>query len=347
MSRFFFLSALALTAQMGHAINLGGTVVPKEKMVVFLMIGHSNMAGQQIQASDGVTHPRLWNYQWHSTKTWVPAKETPGSRANGLGGRGAGGPSMPLLKQLAALYPDYHFGVVNNASLSSTLKGTNTGNNTSNLPASENRYAKGATLYNEIITAAKAIQAEVTLGGIVCMLGAVEATRTPESVCRAFSSDLAEVATDMRTDLGLPNLPFYKGEYEAGASGQFALTRAMPAVIDSQIKLMPTKLAYSASINSVGIEMLDDHHYTAVKGQGEFAKRIITTMQTKGWFPGATSANLNLQITRKTNQGQSVPRLLVVSKADNLAFTHRFDGPRFDAVGRRLLLTPGAISPTR
>jgi Carbohydrate esterase, sialic acid-specific acetylesterase len=339
-----------LAAQAGHAINLGGVEVPKDKMVVFLMIGHSNMAGQQIQASDGVTHPRAWNYQWSSTKTWVPAKETPGARTNGLGTRGAGGPSMPLLKQLVAAYPDHHFGIVNNASLSSTLKGTNTGNNTSHLPASENRYAKGATLYNEIITAAKEIQAQVTLGGIVCMLGAVEATRTPESVCRAFSADLAEVATDMRTDLGLPNLPFYKGEYEAGATGQFALSRPMPTIIDAEIKLMPTKLAYSASISSVGIEMLDDHHYTAVKGQGEFAKRIITTMQTKGWFPGSTSSILVMPKSEPRNAGMqnAMPRLIVGPNARQSGLVDAQEGQRatlrFDAAGRQLTLLPGLNS---
>ena len=40
-----------------HALDLGGTDVPKERTVVYLFMGHSNMSGRQIP-SDEVTHPR-------------------------------------------------------------------------------------------------------------------------------------------------------------------------------------------------------------------------------------------------------------------------------------------------
>jgi Carbohydrate esterase, sialic acid-specific acetylesterase len=270
------------------------------------MIGHSNMAGQQFQKSDGVTMPRVWNYEWNKSKTWVLAKETPGSRANGLSGHGAGGPSMPFLKGLAAAYPDYYFGVISNASLSATCRGENTGNNTSDLPTLENRYWKGTILYNELLTHAKAIQNEVTFGGIVCMLGSVEATRTPDSVCRAFGADLAQMATDIRTDLGVPDMPFLMGAYEAGATGTFKPTLALPSIIDAQIKLLPTLLSRSAVIDSKGIEMLDDHHYTVV-GQGEFAKRGISIIQTNKWLPGMSTS---IRIAPRTQSSQSRTVLL-------------------------------------
>jgi hypothetical protein len=292
------LSSLASAAQ---ALVLGGVNVPKEKVVVYLMIGHSNMAGMDGSHADGTAHPHGWTWQMLSTKTWVPAKETPGTARNGLStGRGIAGPSMPFLKQMAAAYPDCYFGVVINASQSSTCRGENTGTNGSGIDPDDNRYWKGARLYEEIVTAAKAIQADVTLGGIVCMLGSVEATRTTEATCRNFSNDLAQLARDLRADLGNPKLPFLMGEYEQGASGDFTITRPMPAIIASEIRALPTKLDNSASIPSNGIQMLDDHHYTGNVGQVEFAKRTVAAIQSKGWFPPPSGTTLSISPVRRT-----------------------------------------------
>lgn len=277
------LFALAAPAR---AVMLGGTDVPKDKVVVYLLIGHSNMAGQDLAHSDGATDPHVWTWPI-ATKQWVLAKEPPNAgRAAGLSGHGEGGPGMPLMKGLAAAYPGYYIGVINNASLSATCKGVNTGNNSSQLDPSDNRYYKGTYLYHEILEAAKAVQPDVTLGGILCMLGTVDATRTNQQVCEAFSDDISQLVKDLRADLGLPNLPFIMGGYEAGASGSFALTKPLPAIIDAQIKLIPSKLPLSGVVDSKGIQMLDDHHYTATtQGQGEWAKRAIAIIQENNWFP--------------------------------------------------------------
>lgn len=275
-----------LSAWSANALMLSGTNVPKDHIIVYLLIGHSNMAGDLPVGSDGVTAPRIWNYQWFSNKQWVPAKETPGNLANGLSGKGEGGPGMPFLKGMATAYPAYNIGVVSNASLSATCRGVNQGSSGSNLPNDSNRYWKGARLYNEILAAAKEVQANVTFGGLICMLGSVEATRTNDTVCRNFGNDIAQMVKDLRVDLGDPNLPFIMGEYEAGASGNFSLTKPWPKLVDSAIKTIPSILTLSATINSVGIAMADDHHYTVGgNGEPEFARRVIAMIQTKKWFP--------------------------------------------------------------
>lgn len=274
-----------------HALMLGGTNVPKDKIVVYLMFGHSNMAGEDLTHSDGTTDPHAWHYKV-DTKTWVLASEPPsGGRAAGLSGHGAGGPGMPFVKGMVAANPGYYIGVINTASLSATCKGVNTGSNSSGLDPSDNRYFKGTFLYQQLVDAAKAVQGDVTLGGILCMLGSVEATRTNDTVCHAFSGDLTQLVTDLRTDIGDQSLPFIMGGYENGASGSFALTKPLPAIIDSQIKILPTKLRLSAVVDSKGIQMLDDHHYVATaNGQPVWAQRAITIIQTNKWFPGGTSA---------------------------------------------------------
>jgi len=123
------------------------------------------------------------------------------------------------------------------------------------------------------------------------MLGTVEATRTSQAVCQSFSDDISQLVKDLRTDLGMPNLPFIMGGYENGASGDFALTNPLPAIVDAQIKLIRSKLTNSAVVDSKGITMLDDHHYIAnLGGQPVWAQRAVAIIQTNKWFPtGATA----------------------------------------------------------
>lgn len=328
--------AFLATAAATDALVLGGVNVPREKVIVYLMIGHSNMAGMDGPRADGTIHPRVWTWQMLSSKTWVPAKETPGTARNGLStGRGIAGPSMPFLKQMAAAYPDCYFGVVINASQSSTCRGENTGNNGSGIDPDDNRYWKGARLYEEIVTAAKAIQPDVTFGGIVCMLGAVEATRTTEATCRNFSNDLAQLAKDLRADLGLPKLPFIMGEYEQGATGDFAITRPMAAIIAAEVRALPTKLENSATIPTNAIQMLDDHHFTGVIGQGEFARRTMTAIQAKGWFPPPSGTSISVRPIRTARSGGPSPRALAFLPGRGMAAIASDDGATYLMTGSR------------
>jgi len=305
-----FSALLAMTGT-SQAVMLGGTNVTKDKFVVYLMIGHSNMAGQDLAHSDGTSDPHGWYWPVNSTATtkqWTAAKEVPNAgRPAGISGHGEGGPSMPLIKGLIAAYPGYYIGVLNNASLSATCKGINTGSNSSSLDPSDNRYYKGTYLYQQLIDAAKSIQADVTFGGLLCMLGTVDATRTNQQVCEAFSDDVSQLVKDIRTDLGLPNLPFLMGAYENGASGDFALTKPLPAIIDAQIKLIPSKLPISAVVDSKGITMLDDHHYIAnAGGQPVWASRAITLIQTNHWFPDGTTALATTLAPMAARSGASI-----------------------------------------
>jgi hypothetical protein len=143
MKKASLILGILLCASASHALKLGGAEIPKDKIIVYILIGHSNMAGHVIVGTDGVTAPRIWNYQWFSNQQWVPAKETPGNLANGLSSHGEGGPGMPFLKGMAAAYPNYNFGVISNASFSSTCRGLNQGGNTSGIPNDSNRYWKG------------------------------------------------------------------------------------------------------------------------------------------------------------------------------------------------------------
>lgn len=326
---------LLLQVSLSHGLLLGGVEVPKEKMMVYLLIGHSNMAGIDTRNADGVAAANTWSYTWFKDKKWIPAKETPGNSVNGFSGRGEGGLGMPFLKTMIKAFPDYHFGVVSTATVSCTLKGVNTGNNNSGFEADSNRYWKGAKLYNEIVTAAKEVQKDVTLAGVICMLGSVDATRTSEETCRSYSDDAKQMVTDLRADLGAPNLPFLMAEYEAGATGKFALTMPWPAIVDAQIKLIPSKLSLSATINSVGVQMADDHHYTFLVGHQELAKRVVDMIKTKNWMPPPSGNALPVKSGPSVFRGESA-QALTLSRAKPGLKIFSVDQDLFGLNGRRL-----------
>lgn len=270
-------------------VLLGGREIPREKFIVFLFIGHSNMAGRDIHRSDSVTHPRAWSYRWFSDKQWVPAREVPGSLKNGLSGRGNGGGGMPLLKRLVAEFPDHYIGAVSNASLAATVRGS-VERNSSGMPGDDNRYIKGALLYREITALAIEVKKVAMLGGIFCQLGSIEATRSTQEICLSFSDDVAQMVKDMRADIGEPNLPFILGKYEAGATGEYSPALPNPKIVAEQILMVPGKLPFSALVESQGLEMLDDHHYTVTRGQVEWARRAVEIYKAKGYFPSTTAA---------------------------------------------------------
>jgi hypothetical protein len=300
----FCLTVLVLYNPRTEAINLGGVEVPKDKFIVYLLIGHSQMAGVITTNNDKITHPHAWVYRWATTKTWELAKET-GSNRNGLSGRGTGGPGMPFLKQMTSFYPDYYFGVITNASPSSTCHGVNSGSSGSNLSKEENRYWRDAQLFQEIISSAREVQKNATLGGILCMLGTIEATRAVDvTVCQNFSQDIAQMATDMRDSLGLPKLPFIVADYEKGASGTFSATLEWPSIISKQLDLVTKKLSNSVEISSLGLPMLDDHHFT-IEGEGLWARRAVDSLKKMGFFPppGPSVVNNKSHLTANSSSG--------------------------------------------
>ncbi len=301
-------SAVAILFSQTAAINLGGTEVSKDKFIVYLLIGHSQMAGVITTNNDNVTDPHAWVYRWATTKTWELAKET-GSLRNGLSGRGTGGPGMPFLKLMVSRHSDYYFGVISNADPSATCHGLNAGNNGSTLSDTANRYWRDAQLFNEIITASRAVQQSATLGGVLVMLGTVEATRAESvTVCQRFSKDIAQMATDMRDSLGIADLPFVVADYEKGASGSFSVSNPWPAIIAQQLDSVPHKLSRSVEVNSAGIQMFDDHHFS-IAGEGEWARRAIDSLEGKHFFPPTPAGVFERPAVVKAN----VPGAIVVS----------------------------------
>jgi hypothetical protein len=227
---------------------------------------------------------------------------------------------MPFLKQMVNLYPNYYFGVITNASPSSTCHGVNSGSSGSDLSKEENRYWRDAQLFEEIITAARAVQKDATIGGILCMLGSIEATRAVDvTVCQNFSQDIAQMASDMRDSLGLPKLAFILADYEKGAKGDFSTTLEWPSIISKQLDLVTTKLSNSVEISSLGIPMFDEHHFT-IEGEGQWARRAVDSMKNKGFFPPPGAAAI--KVINKSSSQNAAGKIQVSKSSSGIKISY-------------------------
>jgi len=270
-------SGMALS---GIQISVGGTLVPKEKVIVFLHVGHSNMAGRatspaSLQAFNYTTDPHLWAYQ--KGGAWKPAIEPLSPDAMTAG---AAGPGMSILRTALTMAPDAYIVSIGHGE-SGDLGGYCTS------------FRKGGLFYNVVMDAAMELRGKVTFGAIWGMFGAAEfADPTHAST---FGQCLQGVVTDMRTDLGLPALPALLGDWEAGATGKFTPTLPFPQMIIPQIHSAAANVPPAAVIGTVGLPIQiraadaaeGQHHYDFAGHKG-WAEHGFVLASQNGWTPWAS-----------------------------------------------------------
>ena len=257
----------------GPQIVIDGAPVAKDKIIVFLHIGHSNMAGRtstppELRTLNFETHPRLWAYA--KSGAWRPAKEP-------LSGdyltKGGAGPGMSILRTALALAPQLTFvsiGRGHDGSIGGHCR----------------NFRKGALLYDHVMVPAMELKGKVTFGGIFTMLGVNEFRRDAANLPR-FHECLDGIASDMRTDLGDPNIPFLMGDWEAGATGAFDPSHDYAVTTRAQMRIAAMTIPRSALIPSDMLPMSDDHHYD-LTGYKLWAERGFALLQAGGLLPWAT-----------------------------------------------------------
>lgn len=257
--------ALALVlacAASAAAVELGGQQVPRERFVVFLMIGHSNMEGRTSNPGFG-PHPRIWE---PAGRRWRPA-EPHGRKDHQCG------PEMFLLTELAERFPDLHFGYVKAASSGGTVK---------------EDFAKGRSLYQRIVGEGNRIKQEATLGGIIAMLGFVEAEHgdDPKRADHDFLGSLEAMVQAMRADLDRPELPFLIGQYEYGAphNQTSRVPKEWQAKIAQAIEGVEQRIPHAAIIRSDG-PYRDGHHFDAT-GMRRWSEAAVQILAERGWVGG-------------------------------------------------------------
>jgi hypothetical protein len=139
----------------------------------------------------------------------------------------------------------------------------------------------GALYYEGLIAAPKAIKGLVTFGGIFIYLGITERHGSAADVM-GFPDCINKLVTNIRNDIGEPNLPALMNDYEVDASGEFVVGGAVATAIMPQIARTPSVVSNFALVSADGIGMQDDHHFN-LDGQRMWVQRALMTMKDKGW----------------------------------------------------------------
>lgn len=250
----------------GVTVDINGTMLPKEDVIAFVHIGHSNMYGYgSTPAASKAYHftdVNLRAWQYHDGK-WTPALE----RTAGTGNTGAG-PGTSLMKQAVDLAPTRYF----------VSLGYGIGS------AYCSQFLRGGLYYDEFMAGPLALKGKVTFGAIVIMLGITERHGTDQDISN-YPNCINDVVTAIRTDLGEPNLPLLLCDYEMGATGsELSPTGAFAQKIIPKIREVPNVVSRSAIVPTDGLGMQDDHHFN-LDGQKEWSRRLLAIMKDKGWFP--------------------------------------------------------------
>jgi hypothetical protein len=254
----------------GVTIDINGVQVPREKALVFIHWGHSNMAGHGVNPASlkpffYTPQPQIWTYQGNGV--FVPAKEPTAPDPSSASGAG---PGMAWLRTAAAKAgPDYHF--------ISIARGRGS--------ATSADYLKGGLYYSTFMDRAKELKGKVTFAGMFIMMGITD-RHMPLAEQGGFADRMVKIIADIRADLNEPNLPVLHTDYEVTATGDLAITTDYAVRIRPLILSLPKRVTNLAIVPTDAITLEDDHHFT-LTGHKLWSERGIQIMTDKGWFPWA------------------------------------------------------------
>jgi hypothetical protein len=263
-------NAGAPPAPAAEGILVGRVRLPRQKVIVFLHIGHSNMAGRAdapaaLRPFHFETHPRLWAYAMPGG--FIAAKEP-------LSGdhitRGRAGPGMSILRAAMAIAktPD------------SVMVSIGHGHDGSQAGYCRS-YRRGAILYDIVMGPAKQLKGRVTFGGIFTMLALTEVFPDRANLPR-FNECIAGIAAEMREDLGDPDIPFLMSDWEMGATEKFAPTFPNNMAAREQLRIAQRKIPRSSIIPTEMLPMSDNHHFD-LAGYKIWGERAIGLIKENGW----------------------------------------------------------------
>jgi hypothetical protein len=252
----------------GAGVTINGKFVPKEKAVVILHFGHSNMRGQasaptSLHSYFYDTADGLWSYK----SSFTLAKEPTAPE----GTITLAGPGMAMLhsaRAAVAATSDVQFISVGYGQGSATTVD----------------YQKSGSYYPIFMKWAGQLKGNVTFGAIVIMLGITDGEHLAANLVPAFPDRVAQIVSDIRADLGEPNLPVLFCDYEQNATGTLAPTGTVGQLMMPLVRSLPSKISNLVLVPTDSLEMQDDHHFD-MQGQKDWAARVISLMQTNSWFP--------------------------------------------------------------
>lgn len=249
------------------SVDIAGVRVPRERAIVLLHVGHSNMMGFAVDPPAlrpvfYTPQPRLWSYRGNGV--FLPAIEPTATRRPIT----AAGPGMALLRAAAASAPpDVHFISVGlGVSAASTID-----------------FSKGGLYHDAFLAPARELKGRVTFGAVFLMFGNTD-RHLPRIEQGRFAERMAALAADVRAALDAPELPFLPGDYELEATGTYHPEGPIGRRFRPQIQVLPERIARCALIPTTGLSMQDDHHFD-LAGHELWSRRAIDILIDRGWAP--------------------------------------------------------------
>ena len=282
MSKSLFVAFLLIAASscfvLGQGIQLGDKFVPKDSFFVFIFCGNSAMSGRD-DLPDKTPDPHAWKYEMRpANNDWVSAIEP--LCEDGINNGDRGGPGMPFLKRLALDDPNLYFGIMQLSGSGWTCR---------------DNFSKGSADYNDMMDKAKALKNNVTIAAIVSMFNLVEVQNYAgdNSLVDNYLEVVEKMVSDMRTDLGMPNLPYLHSGYPVNAGGDYSITLPETQAIMESIKKIPDNISNSLIIPTDGLSINGDDgffsHY-ARAGNVAWGARAADSMKAHNWIPATANS---------------------------------------------------------
>jgi hypothetical protein len=257
----------AVPADPNAGVTINGQFVPRDRVVVFIHIGHSDMAGR----ADGPaalrpfftdTHPQLWTYA--KGGAFRPAREP---TAGDSGSVGKAGPGMAILKTALAGAPETVFISIGHGH--SGAAGGYCPN-----------FRKDKLIWPTFMDAAIELKGKVTFGALFTMFGITEyhVPDGPAQVGACITGLMAEV----RAALDAPDMALMVGGWNMGGTGIYSPTSEYGRLARPALDMIPMMDPRAAVISADGLAMQDDRHLN-MAGHKLWAERAFMIMTMKGW----------------------------------------------------------------
>jgi hypothetical protein len=236
------IALLVLATAPALAVDAPFKPPAKEKFMIFLLVGQSNMAGRgKVEAQDEKSHPRVWKLDKEGK--WAPAVDPLHWDKPNIAGVGLG---TTFGKTIAEMYPDATIGLVPAA-----FGGTS---------IDQWSPEEKDGLYADAIKRAKTALKDGTLAGILWHQGEADMKKSD-----TYAEKAKKLFADFRRDLGSPNVPVV-----VGAIGEFV---AGGEAINGVLRSLPSVIPHSAFVESNGLTDKGDKVHFNAESYRQFGKR--------------------------------------------------------------------------